>query len=117
MRLALGFVAVVCLFVVLEVDLRFCVEVEVDLRFAAGLGVVSGSSVNSGLISGSITCSEVVSGSSVASGITWLLGSGVSETGVSTEDNFSSWRCVVDLLEDLLLAVDLEEDLRFDEGD
>ncbi len=113
LRLALGLVADVCLFVVLEVDLRFCVEVEVDLRFALGVGVVSGSAVNSGVISGSITCSEVVSGSTVGSGVTWLLGSGVSDSGVSTEDEFSSCRCVVDRAEDLRPVVVLEDDLRF----
>lgn len=113
LRLALGFVADVCLFVVLEVDLRFCVEVEVDLRFASGLGVVSGSTVKSGVISGSITCSEVVSGSTVGSKAAWLLGSGVSDSGVSISDEFSSCRCVVDRAEDLRPVVVLEDDLRF----
>ena len=116
MRVALGFVADVCLFVVLEVDLRFCVEVEVGLRFAAGLGLVSGSAVNSGVISGSITCSELVSGSTVGSGAAWLLGSGVSDSGVSTEDEFSSCRCVVDRAGDLRPVVVLEDDLRFAAG-
>lgn len=116
MRLALGFVADVCLLVVLEVDLRFCVEVEVDLRFALGVEVVSGSAVKSGVISGSITCSEVVSGSTVGSGAALLLGSGVSDSGVSTEDDFSSCRCVIDFAEDLRPVVVLEDDLRFAAG-